>query len=348
MATQQNNPTFLLQSVDGEQQLVVDRELKMGRSSGSDIVLDQGGASRQHAVLVPDPEGVWVQDSGSTNGTFVNSKRIEQPCLLKEGDQLQTGQSVFTLVIKAPEPEQDSDATLLYGESVDPDATLLHRDWGTNEAEPAEDSSPDKSMPADDPKPEESDSKAPPSWVLNNQQSVDGTAFFSKDSLPGLQPHSDEKSVSQQEAVAEPTLIGTSDPIVGLRFQLIGEGKDQWEIGRSPNADVMINHESVSSAHAQIINEAGRWKVVDLMSANGTYASGKKCLTGYLSSGDLVCFGSVECVFMLPESEPQSGSATKPEPQKKISRSDVKTAAIAFTATALVAGIVLLVITKFF
>ncbi|MBK1851819.1 FHA domain-containing protein [Marinobacter sp. 1-4A] len=347
MTTQQNSLIFLLRSVNGEQQLPVAKQLKMGRSAECDVVLDQGGASRQHAVLTPDPEGVWVEDSGSTNGTFVNGERIEQACLLKEGDQLQVGQSIFTLFIKAPVVEQDPDATLLYGASADPDATLLHGDLDKEEAQVPEEAPFAKEVPDDDSKPEAGDSKAPPSWVLNNQQSVDGTAFFSKDSLPGLQPNSEDQKIPQQ-AVDEPTLIGTSDPVVGLRFQLIGEGKNQWEIGRSPNSDVMLNHESVSGAHAQIINDAGRWKVVDLMSANGTYANGKKCLTGYLSSGDLVCFGSVECAFMLPEGEQQPEPMVESRSPTKVSGTDIKTAAIAFIATAAAAGLVLLIVTNFF
>lgn len=352
MTTQQNSQLFLLRATNGEQQLQVDRELKMGRDPSSDVVLDQGGASRQHARLVPDAEGVWVEDSGSTNGTFVNDERIKQARLLKEGDQLQVGQSIFTLIVKAPVAEQDPDATLLYGASPDAEATLMYS-GDKSEALPKEPAgenkvpaqSAEKEAPAV-PKPEEPDTKAPPSWVLNNQQSVDGTAFFSKDSLQDLLRTSEDTKAPQQE-VSEPTLIGNSDPVVGLRFQLIGEDKSQWEIGRSPNSDVMLNHESISGAHAQIINDAGRWKVVDLMSANGTYANGKKCLTGYLSSGDIVCFGSVECAFMLPEGKQQSGVTAKPAASAKTSGSNIKSAVIAFIATCAVAGIVLLVLAKF-
>lgn len=357
MTTQQDSQIFLLRAANGEQQLQVDRELKMGRDPGSDVVLDQGGASRQHARLTPDAEGVWIEDSGSTNGTFVNDERIEQARLLKDGDQVQVGQATFILIVKAPVVEEDPEATLLYDASPDPDATLMVSDADKGEAASddtagqelgvAKSSEKDviKETPAE-PAPADSDSKAPPSWVLNNQQSVDGTAFFSKDSLQDLQRNHADNKVSQQE-VGEPTLVGNSDPIMGQRFQLIGEDKNQWEIGRSPNSDVMLNHESVSGAHAQIINDAGRWKVIDLMSANGTYANGKKCLTGYLSSGDMVCFGSVECAFMLPEGEQKAGSSTEPGAPAKTSGSNIKSAAIAFIATAAVAGIALFVVSKF-
>lgn len=350
MTTQQNASLFVLQSRDSEQQLTVDRELSMGRSPDSDIVLDQGGASRQHARLIPDPDGVWVEDTGSTNGTFVNDERIERPRLLRVGDHLQVGQSVFLLITEAPATEDDPDATLMFGVNADPDATQLHQGQHTSEAsQPAEGPAPqaDKKSSAD-PGPGVSDAKAPPSWVLDNQQSVDGTAFFSRDSIQESLRENAEKRLPRQ-SVGEPTLIGHSDPITGLRFQLIGEDKNQWEIGRSPTSDVMLNHESVSGAHAQIIHESGRWKVVDLMSANGTYINGNKCLTGYLSDDDVVCFGSVECVFTLPETSSPltTGQAEKPA-SPEAPASSLRTAAIAFAITGAVAGVAMIVLLNFF
>jgi pSer/pThr/pTyr-binding forkhead associated (FHA) protein len=339
MTTQDESRLFLLRAVDGEQQLLVDRELIMGRDPGSDVLLDQGGASRQHARLTPEADGVRVEDLGSTNGTFVNGERIGQACLLKEGDQLETGKARFTLVAREPVAEPDPDATQLYSAGSDPDATALHSEGESHRQDP-----PGAEQPAAA-EPEEPDPKAPPSWVLNNQQSVDGTAFFSRDSLQDSLRNSENNRVPQQ-AVNEPTLVGNSDPVVGMRFQLIGEGKDKWEIGRSPGADVMLNHESVSGSHAQIIHEDGSWKLVDLMSANGTYANGKKCLTGYLSSGDTVCFGSVECAFMLPDETQGPGATPASGKTATESGSGLRTAVIAFVATAAVAGLALLAIAQ--
>jgi pSer/pThr/pTyr-binding forkhead associated (FHA) protein len=63
----------------------------------------------------------------------------------------------------------------------------------------------------------------------------------------------------------------------------------------------------VSALHAKIVNEGNRWKVVDQVSANGTFVNGKRCITSFLSSGDRISFGSVECIFQLP----QGGAAGK-------------------------------------
>ena len=65
--------------------------LKIGRSSTSDLVLQDLNVSRLHAELVKRSEGYFVLDAGGKNGTFVNDRRIDQPTLLKPGDRVRLG-----------------------------------------------------------------------------------------------------------------------------------------------------------------------------------------------------------------------------------------------------------------
>lgn len=63
----------------------------VGRSSASDIVIDDINASRSHAELRCDTQGQWlITDLGSTNGTFVNGQRITTRPLM-EGDRIAIG-----------------------------------------------------------------------------------------------------------------------------------------------------------------------------------------------------------------------------------------------------------------
>jgi two-component system, cell cycle response regulator len=67
----------------------------LGRDEGADILLDRDAASRQHAVVERSSRGHWVvRDLNSTNGTFVNERRISE-VTLEDGDQLRFGDVVF-------------------------------------------------------------------------------------------------------------------------------------------------------------------------------------------------------------------------------------------------------------
>jgi predicted component of type VI protein secretion system len=73
-----------------------------------------------------------------------------------------------------------------------------------------------------------------------------------------------------------------------------------WEVGSNADKDIVITDDGVSGYHAKITNEGKRWKLIDQMSANGTFVNGQKSNVSYLASGDEIRFGPVECVFQLP------------------------------------------------
>ena len=66
--------------------------LIIGRAPLNDIVLDQPGVSRQHAVIRGDPEGYWLADLGSRNGTYVNGENVGvEPRRLSNFDRIELG-----------------------------------------------------------------------------------------------------------------------------------------------------------------------------------------------------------------------------------------------------------------
>jgi len=66
--------------------------MRIGRSEDSEITLADAQASRHHAAVSPEPGGFTIQDLNSSNGTFVNGKRLDEPRLLKDGDRLRVVQ----------------------------------------------------------------------------------------------------------------------------------------------------------------------------------------------------------------------------------------------------------------
>jgi adenylate cyclase len=69
----------------------------IGRSSRNIVVLDSPKVSRRHAIInVQNVGEFWLIDLGSSNGIFLNKRRIHQPVRLSDDDQFVIGDSIFT------------------------------------------------------------------------------------------------------------------------------------------------------------------------------------------------------------------------------------------------------------
>lgn len=81
----------------GEFALDMNDELIIGRSSELKMVLIEDMVSRHHAKITTTDSEVFIEDLGSTNGTFVNGERITR-AKLKDGDRILVGTSIIKLV----------------------------------------------------------------------------------------------------------------------------------------------------------------------------------------------------------------------------------------------------------
>jgi pSer/pThr/pTyr-binding forkhead associated (FHA) protein len=85
-------------------------EISLGRDIASDIVLSDPEVSRHHARLVAQGNSFILEDTGSTNGTFVNGQRLMGPHMLRSGELILLGENVSLSF----EPAQtDLDATMV-------------------------------------------------------------------------------------------------------------------------------------------------------------------------------------------------------------------------------------------
>ena len=73
---------------------VTSEVMHIGRGLSAELRLDETSVSRRHAILVPRPSGARILDDRSSNGTFVNGRRVQQVDL-RNGDVIVLGRVVL-------------------------------------------------------------------------------------------------------------------------------------------------------------------------------------------------------------------------------------------------------------
>lgn len=95
--------------------------ISIGREAYNDVVLIDPEASRRHAQISFQAGRYVVEDLGSTNGTFVNGRKISSPTTLNRGDVIEVGEMARILF---QGPAGDIGETVLSAPSSSKDATI--------------------------------------------------------------------------------------------------------------------------------------------------------------------------------------------------------------------------------
>ncbi|HKC16125.1 MAG TPA: FHA domain-containing protein [Steroidobacteraceae bacterium] len=269
-----DNPRILKKNAGGTVTLI-GGGLTVGRSEECGLRLTEGSPSRQHARLIVEGDQLWVEDLGSTNGSFVNGVRIAARTLLKNGDALRFDIEEYTYNTGAA----DVDKTVLRQPAPPPPRAAAP-------AAPAQ--------------------QLPPGWTEGEGQAAGAnkTVFQSPQELAEKRRGAAAVAPALAPASTDvPVLLVVSGVTTATRLELraAGSGKQEWSIGSDAAWELCLPVSGVSALHARIIRDGGRWKLVDQVSANGTYVNGKRCTMSFLNSGDRLAFGPVECSFILPD-----------------------------------------------
>lgn len=113
---------FVLHSQDGSPAHRLPEEAVVGREQGCDVLLDDHRISRRHALLKTIGDKVWLEDLGSTNGTYLNGVRLIKGSYAKAGDEVRFSTIAFTL----------------QGSGFDPNKTMIRPAVSPQEAPPAQ------------------------------------------------------------------------------------------------------------------------------------------------------------------------------------------------------------------
>src|SRR5437763_11611689 len=91
--------TIIIQEKGGEQRRMVFNkpEATIGRVQGNDIVPPKGNVSKRHARIVLKDGKFIIVDLKSTNGTYVNGRKITSPLVVKGSDKIYIGDFILSI-----------------------------------------------------------------------------------------------------------------------------------------------------------------------------------------------------------------------------------------------------------
>lgn len=121
-----------------------------------------------------------------------------------------------------------------------------------------------------------------------------GTQVFSRDEVSQLI----DEAAGEPSSASRAELTGLSSGVSGQSFAL---NATRLVVGRADSCDLRLEDSSVSSEHARLVRDSAGWRVVNLLSTNGTFVNDRKISSSALSSGDRVRFGRVEFRFHDPD-----------------------------------------------
>jgi len=137
-----------------------------------------------------------------------------------------------------------------------------------------------------------------------------GTQAFNVDDVNKM--IAEEIINSQSSEASTPVLIGLSTGITGKCFVF---DDNEFSIGRNADNFIVLTQPSVSSTHAKIRKVDAGWKIMNLLSSNGTFVNGKKVTEKVIVPGDRIAFAEAEFVYGLVD---QKEDAEKPNRNNRL------------------------------
>lgn len=265
---------FLVDTSSGREFPIRPGANTIGRQD-SDILLSDSSISRSHAVLHDEGGAFYIEDVGSTNGTFVDNQQVAKG----ERVELISGVTIkfgsVAMEFRAPGAQEPP--------LVEP---AMETEVGTNHPEMLDIE-------------EGEEVEAPP--PASPEMEEETVEIVQEDISEEFTVDSEVEITTAEPEVVEPTLVGRLTASDGTVYE-VREGLTT--IGRADANDITIPDPYVSGRHAQIEASEESVTLTDLGSTNGTMLDGNQLAKGLpveLPSNATIQFGNVQLVWEMAE-----------------------------------------------
>ena len=281
-------PVLTVRTRQSDHRLQAGTAYRLGRDPGSDIVMSDSRVSWRHAVLRHEQDTWILEDVGSTNGTFIGTRRVDRitisaECVIRLGNpddgpvlrcepaarpvhaetEISTPAAAARALLNRPDGDERGSPQLC--PEADPGWGDPGSGWGSGQGNGSQ----DDHGPGSDRGP--ADGGAGPVPSLMDPDRVRRPADY-------------RLSVDRRPSAVLP-----------LPARLL-------RIGRTPDNDLVLSDLSVSRHHAELRkSSSGKFEIVDLGSHNGTFVNGQRVTSVTLTEKDIVSVG--HATFRLTDGE---------------------------------------------
>ena len=275
-------------------------EMTVGREARCGLVLSEPHVSRKHAAFLIKDDKLYLQDTGSANGTFVNDHRVNV-VVLKAGDRVRFDAVEYEVIVQA-EPSSRFKAEPDVKSAPQAESFEKPPAQPERESQQASNAVPLKAASAPPPESPVVNARLEREIVASEPEAVSDTSApaakqeDASDRDEGVVIVSRGLRARDTHAAPIASLMVSGGAVAGQQFRL-GDGVTR--IGRDVSCEVTFNTRAVSALHAEIELVDGHWHLRDCDSSNGTLHNGRKITEAELADGDQLTFGDVELIFSL-------------------------------------------------
>ncbi|MBC6904402.1 FHA domain-containing protein [Saccharophagus sp. K07] len=319
---------FVLRALADGEEYILQGEMLVGREADCAITLKSGHVSRYHAKINVSPNGVYIEDLHSTNGTFVNGQKIKGRIRLSVGDEvafddisfrLTSNDSVSTTdTLLSPRRHGALDSHLqpvpsrpvippkplrpsLVSSRQEPELGRLD----ISSVDELLNSTPAPTAVIEDLRPQKTVAEPQPAYAtsLAEAESPDVNDRTQMLSAAQLDRFIERSRLDQDLNVGSgPRLIVMTAPLRGKLFELhAAKPVTSWQIGRDPHAEICINDKTISNDHARLTKTADGYLLTATHAKNGILINGIAKNRAYLVHNDKIQIGRTELVFKTDE-----------------------------------------------
>lgn len=332
------NIGYILRSVKSDDEHRLEGEMIVGREVECAIAIESGHISRYHAKINVMRSGVYIEDLHSTNGTFINGKRIKGRVRLSLGDEVtfddvayrvtsnQSGQQEQTLLspmraapkeedddTRRPQPVQPAPKPAAAKSNVEPFPPVARE--SVKPARAKSDSKDELGLIhahvdfAPQAKPLLKEPPSPPAQAetsdndASDEQENERTRMLSTSQID---QYAERNRVVHRDISPGrgPRLIIMTAPLRGKYFEvsedIIG---DSWQIGRAPESHIHLTDKTISSDHARLAKVPDGYQLKATHAKNGILVNGVPSSSTLLEHNDKIQIGSTELIFKTDDPE---------------------------------------------